>query len=156
MLELSEKIQTAKESGFGDTEILDRIATKKPDYDARIQQARKAGYTDADIITRIISKQPEQQTKDITAEIPQEKPYGWKDAVMDTLVGAGGAMRNIPSQKIKENIAAVVRPTLEGVGMGVGATVGNTIFPVFGGMGDIYCRCIGTSIGDKRTAGQFC
>ena len=69
------------------------------------------------------------------ATIPQEQPYSWKDAIADTLIGGGGVLRNLPlNQRTKQGISNVADPTLRGIGMGVGATVGNAALPVYGGM----------------------
>lgn len=93
--------------------------------------------------------------KDLIAQIeadkqPQEKPYTWKDSIMDALVGAGGISRNLPlSDKIKQVITNVTDTTLRGVGMGVGAIVGNSVMPVSGGLaGAAMGQAAGGSVAD--------
>lgn len=65
----------------------------------------------------------------------QDKPYSWQDAIMDTLVGGGAVARNLPlSQQTKRTIINSADPALKGIGMGIGGSVGNTAFPIYGGM----------------------
>lgn len=106
-MSMSERIQRARDAGFSDEEILQRIQGNA-DMAQRIQRARDTGFSDEEIFGRmgLSASQPQSAGAEQVATQPEERSF---------VERAGDALREVPRQ-----VGLTARYGLEGLGQAAG------------------------------------
>jgi len=132
-----DQIQTARQAGYSDSDIINHLAAS----DSQVKTAIDSGYAPGEIINYL--------AKNAGGVIPTASPTDYK-AMRDKFIADQGTIGTRIKQGAKDAVTAAmpyVRPVVEGLGAGAGGLAGGTLGAAAGGISAVPGAIAGAGLG---------